>query len=122
GPNARLSEMSESSRPAPRTTTTTTTTTASPEIITTTSTSTTPRPPSTESQPELAKLEMAKPKLSSRGNEETGNSVGEPPEPEDPEKLIWKLVLHGTNMNSEELRMCNRSLIEAHFKPHSRRK
>ncbi|XP_075590153.1 uncharacterized protein LOC124498122 [Dermatophagoides farinae] len=35
---------------------------------------------------------------------------------------IWKIILHGTNMNSEELRMCNRTLIQQHFKQSSRRK
>ena len=37
-------------------------------------------------------------------------------------KEIWKMTLHGTNMNSEELRMCNKTLLSVHFKPYSRRK
>ncbi|KAH9392958.1 hypothetical protein TYRP_006056 [Tyrophagus putrescentiae] len=32
------------------------------------------------------------------------------------------MTLHGTNMNSEELRMCNKTLLSVHFKPYSRRK
>ena len=35
---------------------------------------------------------------------------------------VWKMTLHGTNMNSEELKMSNKTLLEAHFKPYSRRK
>lgn len=38
------------------------------------------------------------------------------------ENQIWKMILHGTNMNQEELKLCNKTLIEAHFRPYSRRK
>lgn len=41
---------------------------------------------------------------------------------EEEEHTIWKMILHGTNMNSEEMSLCNKSLIDAHFKPYSRRK
>ncbi|UXI17380.1 hypothetical protein NH340_JMT03323 [Sarcoptes scabiei] len=35
---------------------------------------------------------------------------------------IWRMVLHGTNMNSEELKMSNHTIIRNHFKKYSRRK
>ena len=50
------------------------------------------------------------------------NNVSEMGEPEDTDNNLMRIVMHGTNMNSEELRMCNKSLIQIHFKQHSRRK
>lgn len=47
-------------------------------------------------------------------------SKNEEPEETEPEDV--HVVLHGTNMNSEELRMCNKSLVRIHLKRYSRRK
>ena len=57
-----------------------------------------------------------------QNSNENNNNNNDPPSFNQLISKIWKIILHGTNMNSEELRMCNRTLIEQHFKPSSRRK
>ncbi|KAJ6217332.1 hypothetical protein RDWZM_008489 [Blomia tropicalis] len=51
------------------------------------------------------------------------NGLGsEGEEDDDPINNSWRMTLHGTNMNTEELKMCNKTLLAIHFKPYSRRK
>ncbi|KAI2801498.1 hypothetical protein BLOT_011052 [Blomia tropicalis] len=93
-------------------------TSTTPTTTTTTTTSTT-----TTNSPTTSRTTTLKPKKNKFKPKNDFNGLGsEGEEDDDPINNSWRMTLHGTNMNTEELKMCNKTLLAIHFKPYSRRK